>query len=197
VPEDETADDRYAEGYEAYFDLIFERRGKEIFAYAARLLGYQDAEDIVQQVLLVVWTRIRWFSQQPEWRQSRWLRAVTRNTAVNVMRRRLGTGPLPRSMEEFDEIAHSSDRSESSVETTMLTNAAVDRCLQAIRELPRQQQFVVSLAMEGWTYRRIAGWLGIAQSTARSHYQMALGGLRDQLKGEADLFGACFEEDAE
>jgi RNA polymerase sigma factor (sigma-70 family) len=69
------------------FDELIEPYRRELLGYCYRLLGsFQDAEDLVQEVLLRAWLKLGTFERRGSLRA--WLYKIATNTCLNALRSR-------------------------------------------------------------------------------------------------------------
>lgn len=151
----------------------FERHRLQVYRWALRMLGgHDDAMDVTQDVSL------RWLIQcrrtQPDHAQG-WLRRVTINRATDRVRQRASAPPQ-------------SDRDPQMLAAADLPHDAIEqhelrlRLATAMEHLSdMQRQVLVAHVWDGLTFAQIAGELGIAVPTAKTHYIRALSAARDQL----------------
>ncbi len=154
----------------------FEQYTQEVYGWAYRLLGrHHDALDVVQDVFL------KWDAQceRSSPKQPRgWLRRVTVNRAIDLQRRR-----------RFDQgepagLAEASARADAGVDAEIrLDHGALrDDVGVALDGLSDAQRSVlVAKVYDEMTFAQIAGELGLAVSTVKTHYLRALRAVRDRL----------------
>lgn len=132
--EDEPLLDRVAANDEGAFRLLVERHIDRAFGIALRIVGNRaDAEDVVQDTLLKVWThRGRW--QHGRAKFSTWLYRVITNRCIDIRRR-------PRT-DDVDAIPEPVD-SRPDAASTMQRNEVTSLLEQAIQLLPEQQRIAV------------------------------------------------------
>ena len=132
-----------------------------LYRYLLTLVGSQeDAEDALQEVFLAVGRKglqhIR--DVQP------YLLQTARRQAISLLRKRRRRAREP-------EVA------------AQLSWIDIGRALQSLP--PDQREVVVLHLSEGFTFGEIASLCGISGNTAASRYRLALGKLREALKGDA------------
>lgn len=142
-----------------------------IYGWAYRLLRHHDdALDATQGVLLKVLERA---PSSPERRQA-WLRRVTINHCLDLIRGRRPTAPPP-----LEEPASRGPRAEEVAGSTEQR----ERVARALAELSESQRLVLTAKVfDGETFEEIAQSLGIATPTAKTHYLRALRRLRTLLE---------------
>ncbi len=121
-----------------------------------------DAEDIVQEVLLLIHLK------RDTWDTSRaigpWLAAIVRNKLVDVLRRRGGRVEVP--IEEVIETLGADARTEIHVDQD------VERLLGKLKE--KQRDIVLAISVDGYTARETASRLNMSEGTVRVTLHRAL-----------------------
>lgn len=142
-----------------------------IYGWAYRLLRHHDdALDATQGVLLKVLERT---PADPERRQA-WLRRVTINHCLDLIRGRRPSAPPP-----AEEPAARGPRVEEAAESAEQR----ERVARALTELSESQRLVLTAKVfDGETFEEIARSLGVSIPTAKTHYLRALRRLRDILE---------------
>lgn len=164
----------------AFRDLV-ERHQKAVVGTAAKMLGgYDDAEDIGQQVFLRVWKNAKRY--RPDARFTTYLFTITRNLVFNESRRRSRKKEV--SADEIEEsTGHlAEERPELRPDEQLLQEElrlAVDR---AIASLPETQRMAVVLRRyEQLPYEEIAKVLDLSVSAVKSLLFRARTALRESL----------------
>jgi RNA polymerase sigma-70 factor (ECF subfamily) len=146
-----------------------------VLSYASRLLDDLDAgQDVAQAAFIQLWRR------RAVWKPGSlkaYLFRLTRNLVIDELRRR---GARARAL---DVVSLSDDVSSPRTPLQLLqdgeTSAVVDR---AIQSLPPRRREVFTLAyLRGFSYREIAGLLGISVKTVENHMTVVLAELRRSL----------------
>ncbi len=145
----------------------FEAHRLAVFGWAWRILGHAaDAEDVTQEVSL------RWIqraSAEPLDNARAWLRQVTVNRALDLLRQRRPTGALQ------DAAARPAD---DAVARTELRQALAHALLELTEP---QRQVLCAKVLGGETFAGIAQQMGLAIPTVKTHYLRALTKLREHL----------------
>ncbi|WP_315835683.1 RNA polymerase sigma factor [Bradyrhizobium prioriisuperbiae] len=137
VDEDKELLDRLAANDEAAFRLLVARHIDRAYAIALRIVESRaDAEDVVQDTLLKVWThRGRW--QHGRAKFSTWLYRVVTNRCIDMRRR-------PRT-ENVDAVPEMADKQPDA--TSVIERNEVSGMLEAaMQRLPEQQRVAVILS---------------------------------------------------
>lgn len=164
----------------AFRDLV-ERHQKAVVGTAAKMLGgYDDAEDIGQQVFLRVWKNAKRY--RPDARFTTYLFTITRNLVFNESRRRSRKKEV--SANEIEESIGqlAAERPELRPDEQLQQEElrqAVDR---AIASLPEAQRMAVVLRRyEQLSYEEIAKVLNLSVSAVKSLLFRARTALRESL----------------
>ena len=147
---------------------------------ARTMLGDQDdAEEVVQEVLLIVWSEIEKF--RGDARIVGWLSSIVRNTATNILRRRMKEKVFGSSTVE-DFLPHGfGERSRPDLLMERQETAAlVQGCMAGLRHDYRE--ILVLRYFEDEALGTIACRLGITDVNARVRQHRACGALRRRLE---------------
>ena len=153
----------------------YDTYGAPLYRYLLTLVGSEeDAEDALQEVFLAVGRiglrHIR--DVQP------YLFQTARRQAISLRRKRRCRAREPEVAAQLSWI---------DVEACRMEDRALAIDLgRALQSLPPDQREVIAHHLsEGFTFREIASLCGIPGNTAASRYRIALGKLREALKGDA------------
>jgi len=166
---------RVARGDQAAFATVYDRAAAQVFGLVSRVVrDPAQSEEVTQEVMLDVWRTASRFDPH---RGSAmvWLMTLAHRRAVD--RVRSGQAAAARELRVaaaetgYDMVA---EEVESRLEAQR-----VRRCLDSLTELQRES---VTLAYYGgYTYREVAGLLGVAVGTVKTRMRDALIRLRDCL----------------
>ena len=137
VDEDKDLLDRLADNDEIAFRSLVERHIDRAYAIALRILGNAaDAEDVVQDTMLKVWThRGRW--QHGRAKFSTWLYRVVSNRCIDLRRK-----PRTENVDAVPEVADAQPDASSVIERNEVNNLLE----VAMQRLPEQQRLAVILS---------------------------------------------------
>ncbi len=152
----------------------FEPFAQDVYGWAYRLLGrHHDALDVVQDVFL------KWSQQCKTDAPSQprgWLRRVTWNRAIDLVRRRRREPEkelsIAASITEVDAAVDQLDRDALRCDI----GEAMDRLSDA------QRTVLVAKVYDEMTFAQIASEMDMAVSTAKTHYLRAVRMMRDRLR---------------
>jgi RNA polymerase sigma-70 factor, ECF subfamily len=174
---DEALMARIARGDQIAFGILSQRHVPRAVALARRITGSNsDAEDIVQEAMLRVWTQApRW---QPLAAFRTWFTRIVVNLCLDRKRRAV---PLP--LEAAGDPADPAPGAAAQLERSQ-TDRAVDA---AIAELPERQRAAIVLSYrEGMSNAQTAEALGTSVSAVETLLTRAKQTLRQRLAGVAD-----------
>jgi RNA polymerase sigma-70 factor, ECF subfamily len=156
---------------DAYEVLVRRHRGR-IYRIALRMLGNpHDAEDVVQDVVIQVWTALSGFTGASSF--TTWLYRIVVNRCLNTARGRRWT----REVQEDDPTPT------SGVDDTVIARQRARATMQAIAELPPEQRAVIVLhQLEGLSYREVAAVVNISEDAVRGRLHRARSSLLDSLR---------------
>jgi len=158
-----------AEGNQDAMAAVYDRYSKIVYCIALRVLREPSlAEDVMQEVLLQVWRRPQSFVAQ-RGNLAAWLSVVTRNRAIDVLRKRspldsLGDLPLP-------------DPRNMALESEQAW--LIDKVRVALETLPAEQQGPLELAyFQGLSHTEIAERTGSPLGTVKTRIRAGLMSIR-------------------
>ena len=160
---------RVAGGDRSALQAVYDATSAKLFGVVFRILNDRsEAEDVLQEVYITVWTKAAQFD---ETRASpiTWLATMARNRAID--RQRQVGRRIQRPIEDADDIP---DDKESGLDTVLRTETStrLDGC---ISELDDQQQKALKTAFfEGRTYEDVATLFGVPTGTMKSWIRRSL-----------------------
>lgn len=182
-PSDETLMLRLAGHDVGALETLYDRYSTLVYSVAVRVLTDRGlAEDIVQEVFLQLWRRPASYDAA-HGRFVSWLASVTRNRAIDELRRRSRRvrleDPDERAPEQIRAEGPAADPQRDAVlgEERAAVRAAMD-------ELPREQRRVLQLAyFGGMTQAEIAHYTGDPLGTVKTRVRLGMQKLRLSLSG--------------
>jgi RNA polymerase sigma-70 factor (ECF subfamily) len=171
-----------ADGDEAALEAVYQRYGGACYRLARRIVGDAHlAEDVVQQVFLVLWQRSSYDPARGA--VSTWLLTVTHHKAVDLLRRDKGRRQRLTGEQELLEL----EATGPGPADAAWAQLRAERTRDALRDLPPEQREVLLLAYYGgYTQSEIADITGLPLGTVKSRTFQAMRRLRGQLTGIAD-----------
>jgi RNA polymerase sigma-70 factor (ECF subfamily) len=174
--------ERFRTGDRAAFMGFYERLSPLMYSVAARVLGdRKEAEDVLQEVMLVIWNKSGDYDPQLGTLSS-WAVALTRNKALDRLRART------RRLRLIEEAALMAEDTQSS--TTPSVNEVIhgrersDLLHAAMKDLPDEQRTAIELAFfAGLSQSDIATRLQTPLGTVKARIRRGMLRLREQLGG--------------
>lgn len=163
-----------AQGDDRGLSLLYDRYGVAAYSLAYRILGTREsAEEITQDVFMTIW------KQPQKWDPARgklssWLLTITRNRAIDRLRREQRAAPLAGTpVDEMPHLTSTESQTRSSLwEDGQLLMALLER-------LPDTQASIIEQAYyQGKTLRSIAEASDTPLSTVKSRMRAGLQTLR-------------------
>jgi len=150
---------------------VLNQYGNILFRYALMMLGTaQDAEDVVQDVLLKYWQKAPVFKDKDH--EKAWLLTVTENRCRDLLRKRMRQGET--TLESVAEIA------EITIESTVDSGI-----LEALMQLPEKYKKVLYLYyVEEYRVDEIAGIIGKTASAVKMRLKKGRQLLREEYRKE-------------
>jgi len=164
------------------FAALYERYWDKIFAVAIHRLGNEEeAEEIVQEIFLSIWTRRK--SLKLTHSLATYLSVAVKYKVINHL------GRKHRTQLQLDELTNTTPATENSTSNWMDEKELKIQLKKGINRLPEKCRIVFLLSRdENKTYAEIAAQLNISQKTVEAHMSKALSTLRHDLKIALPLF---------
>jgi RNA polymerase sigma-70 factor (ECF subfamily) len=171
TPEGDLLDARLAtEGDTRAFERLYRRHLPPVHGQARRMVGWEEADELTQDVFVRVWERLETFRGDAAF--GTWIHRV----AINVMLARQEVRKRDRGRFEDDE---------AEMDATPVASREVESSLDvetALRNLPEGARRVFVLHdMEGYKHHEIAEMLDITTGTSKSQLHRARMLIRNQL----------------
>lgn len=170
---------RMAEGDKEALAALYDRYGRSVYGLALQMVADREtAEEITQDVFTSLWRKAGGY--QPERSGVRtWISRITRNRAIDELRRRKSRAKLT-SLPWEEETAGESRADDGELELER------QRVRRAVAALPREQRQVLSMAFfQGLSHGEIAGALELPLGTVKTWIRAAMARLRRVLVEEA------------
>jgi len=160
------------------FRMLYAQTSAKLFAVLIRLMHDRtDAEDVLQDVYVIVWNRATLFDPE-KGKAMAWLAVIARNAAFGAMRRRK-PGQVG---EEFFETVESDEP--SAFERVHLENISGD-ISRRIQDLPpRQRDAIRQFYIEEKSLAEIATAMDAPVNTVKSWVRRGVSNLRGSFKNE-------------
>jgi RNA polymerase sigma-70 factor, ECF subfamily len=174
--------ERIRTGDRAAFMSFYDRFSPLLFSVAARVLGdRKEAEDVLQEVMLVIWNKSGEYDAQLGTLSS-WAVALTRNKALDRLRARARRLRL---IEEVALMAEETGPSATPSANELLHGRERAEMLRAaMKDLPSEQRLAIELAFfTGLSQSDIATRLQQPLGTVKARIRRGMLRLREQLGG--------------
>jgi RNA polymerase sigma-70 factor (ECF subfamily) len=160
---------RVGQGDEHAMETVFRRYSGPVYSVALRVLHDSgQAEDVLQEIFLQLWRKPAAFVQG-RGSLGAWLVVVTRNRAIDLLRRRKLT----------DSVDHVVLASPINVADDAERNAMMEKVRGVLSNLPQEQRKSLELAyFEGLSHAEIASRTGDPLGTVKTRIRLALITLR-------------------
>jgi RNA polymerase sigma-70 factor (ECF subfamily) len=170
---DEAIQVRFAAGEERALEECRDRYGPLLLAYAGRYVGPDDAEDVVQRVLIEAWqARGRYDPTRP---LEAWLLAIARRRAIDLLRGRRAAVVDVEALRELsvDDGRESAERFAWAYDVR-----------RALDQLPERQREALVLAyFGGLSQTQVASRVGVPLGTVKTRMARGMERLAELLDG--------------
>ena len=150
-----------ADGSSDALAMLYQETSSSVYAYALSLKNSHDAEDVLHDCYLRVWTAAS--SYRSSGKPMAWILTIAKNLCLKQLRSRSRTEDLPE--EDWK-------NSLESAEMTSDDKIVLRQCMEALSDTERQ--IVVLHAVSGFKHRQIAAHLGLPLATVLSKYHRAI-----------------------
>ncbi len=164
---------RVARGEQAAFEAVYDRLAGPAYGVIRKVVrDPAQSEEVTQEVLLEVWRTASRF-EAAKGSAMTWAMTIAHRRAIDRVR---SAAAATQREHMTAHVALADDEVAETVEAT-LTRERVRRCLGSLTELQRES---ITLAYYGgYTYRQVAGLLGVALGTIKTRIRDGLIRLRD------------------
>ena len=169
------------------YDTAVKTHSRRVFTLAVYLLNdREEAEDVTQEVLIRLWRKGH--EVDPE-RIGPWLTRVTRNAAIDIIRRRK---PGLRAVMDTGDISTDPPEGSPGPERLAQSSQLGSRLLAALHAMSEPHRSVVILReVQGLSYREIGEALEMPLSTVRVSLHRGRRRLREELREVRHDVAAC------
>lgn len=161
------------------FRALYAATSAKLFAVLVRVLrNHTDAEDVLQDVYVIVWNRAELFNPE-KGRAMAWLSVIARNAALDAMRRR-HCGHV--SVDHCDPLVSEEASGFDCMQTQNISSVLKDQ----LQNLPvRQREAVFQFYMEEKSLAQIANAMDAPVNTVKSWVRRGVTNLRSSLHGRS------------
>jgi RNA polymerase sigma-70 factor (ECF subfamily) len=151
---------------------------------AAAVCGVQRAEDAVQDAFLSIWRTSSRYDARRGTVQA-WIMGITRNRAIDVIRRHAGPDRRRAGIEAAGELPSAGE----SVEDVAIGHETAYELEETLNGLPLAQREVIALAyFGGLTHSEISNRLGLPPGTVKGRMRLGLAKMRVEISDSRDGF---------
>lgn len=156
------------QGSQIAFHQLYQLHHRKVYALCWRMLADKDsAEDVCQEVFVVLWQKINNFRGESKF--STWLHSVASNVVLGHLRKQKNL------LQRVFSIEDQGENIQVLEETVPLDDTStLDDLDQHIAKLPERARLVfVLFAVEGYRHEEIAKMLNMAVGSSKSQYHRA------------------------
>lgn len=160
-------------GDQAAMAQLYDRYSSVVYAVALRVLGETGAaEDVLQEIFMQVWRNPASF-QASRGNLAPWLAVITRNRAVDVLRKRRPQTEISENLLSIDQdLASETDR-----------GRAVEKVRAVLKDMPPAQRSALEMAyFEGYSHSEISEKTGEPLGTVKTRIRAGLSKLREAVE---------------
>lgn len=164
----------------AALEQLYDKYEKLIFSFAYKMVHESTAaEEIVQEVMMKLWKGSGAVYSDDKGKFSSWLLTMTRNTAIDYLRKQKRRGE-----EEFHQESELHD-TQASVDDQVEWKQSKEKIKRAMAALKEEQQHVIELFyFKGYSQKMISEKADIPLGTVKGRIRLALQHLRKELQEE-------------
>jgi RNA polymerase sigma-70 factor (ECF subfamily) len=142
------------------FDRLYNRYSPVLFAICMRYASNKtEAEDMLQESFLTIFNKIDSYRYQGSFEG--WLKRITVNTAINIIRKNARSLQMTMTKDEYHEVV--------AQESDVISQMSEKDILNCIQHLPSGYRTVFNLyVIEGYKHKEIAEMLNISENTSRT-----------------------------
>lgn len=176
---DEEFIERIKKGNISAFEYIVKKYKKKVYTIIFNIIrDTQDAEDLVQEVFLRVYSSIKRFKGRSNFYT--WLYRISINVSFDYLKKNR------RNLEFRDDFSISVDAIE--VEKGLGRKEIIEKIFDLANNLPKKQKLIFILKFQNdFSNKEIGEILGLSQDTVKANLYHALKKIRDALKKEGFL----------
>jgi RNA polymerase sigma-70 factor (ECF subfamily) len=173
-----------ARGDTAALAEFYDRHSRLVFSIIVRIVrSPSDAEDVLQEVFMRVWTRADTYDPRLGW-PSAWVTRIARNRAIDRLRARRTRGePLP-SIDDPDVSAEAPRAVTRETPEALAQGAAASAGIHgALSDLPSAQRELIEAAFfDGYTHQELSDRFGLPLGTVKTRIRSGLMAMKGRLE---------------
>ncbi|WP_114853956.1 RNA polymerase sigma factor [Brachybacterium sp. YJGR34] len=179
---------RAQDGDVGAFEALVDRHQGRLFRIAYLVLhDRMDAEDVVQESLVLAWKRVHLLADPSAFRS--WVSQITHRAAIGVLRRAARRGTSAAEHEDLDRavpgnsVGGVTGRNAGHPEQSTLANAQMEALATILQSIDEDQRACwVLREIDGMSYQEIARVVDATESTVRGRIARARGHILDRMK---------------
>jgi RNA polymerase sigma-70 factor (ECF subfamily) len=158
------------------FDVLFYHYNERLYYFVFSLIKKQeDAEGIVQEVFLKIWTNRRSIDLHKSFKS--YVFTIAYNLTIDYLRKRIHENEYIKHLENHFNVESISVENEGDF------NIVQSQVEKFIEELPKRRQQIFKLSrINGLSHKEIASRLNISVKTVENHISLAIKHLKEKLK---------------
>ena len=171
--------EEFISGSDIAFNLLAKRYQQKIYWHARRMTGnHLDADEIVQQVLLVMFNKLKTFNFQSS--VYTWIYKITSTRSLNLLRRN-----KVRSLFSIEDKAGEILKTENDIISDLENKEKIEKIQQFLLKIPAKQREVFILRnFDELSYDEISEITGRSVGALKANYFHAFNKLKDLMKNE-------------
>lgn len=169
----------FLSGNESSFNILAARYKQKIYWHARRMTGnHLDADEVVQEVLLVMFQKLKDFRFKSS--LYTWIYRITATRSINYLRKK-----KLRSFFSLDDIEHLKKDESNDVISKIENREKLKRLDQALQKLPlKQREVFIMRAYNQLSYEEIAEISGKSIGGLKANYFHAVKKITEMMKDE-------------
>jgi RNA polymerase sigma-70 factor (ECF subfamily) len=173
--------ERTARGDSSAFGQLYDRLSGVLFSVAAKILiDQRDAEDVVQETFLQIWSQAHTFDQRLG-KPLAWAVMIARNKAIDRIR---STQRRSRLIEQIMQENSSELTGTPAPDVSAGSGESSEKVRGCVKGLPAEQRQTIEMAFfAGLTHAEVATTLGQPLGTIKARIRRGMLRLRDCLEG--------------
>ena len=163
---------------------LYDRHCRVLYGIALRILrSASDAEDVLQDVFVRVWTRADSYDERLG-APGAWLTRIARNRAIDKLRSRVARGDTRQpSVEDVNAAERTTASDRPSPEAEAEQSRTRSDIHGALAELPVEQRALIEAAFfDGYTHSELAERFGLPLGTVKTRIRSGMLAMRQRLE---------------
>lgn len=163
---------------------LYDRHSRLVFSIVLRILrSPSDAEEVLQEVFVRVWTRADTYNERLGW-PAAWLTRIARNRAIDRLRSKRARGEMAVPAGDAQEQAEARPAVTRETPELLAQAAATATSIRgALDSLPAGQRELIEAAFfDGYTHQELAERFGLPLGTVKTRIRSGLLAMRERLE---------------